>query len=259
MPVTPRIIKGLGWKPDLPDIRDQCFTDKISKPRKLPEVVDLRDKCPPVYDQGDLGSCTANAIGAAIEFDQIKQSVKQFTPSRLFIYYNERVIESSVLEDAGAMIRDGVKSVNSDGVPPETLWPYDITAFTNRPPTGVYEAALLSQTIDYGRVGQAKKSLQQVLAAGFPIIFGFSVYESFQDISSNGLMKMPQPTEMLEGGHAVLMVGYITINKKFYWIIRNSWGVDWGVDGYFYMPEKYAINSDLADDFWAIRSIEKGE
>jgi C1A family cysteine protease len=257
--LTPRIIKGFGWKPDLPDIRDHCFTDKIAKPKTLPKEVDLRPNCPPVYDQGDLGSCTANAIGGAIEFDQIKQGIKEFTPSRLFIYYNERVIEGSIGEDAGAQIRDGIKSVNEAGVPPESLWPYNESKFTDKPDESAYTEALLHQTIDYGRVGQSKKSLQQVLAAGYPIIFGFSVYESFRDIGSDGIQKLPRPTEMLEGGHAVLMVGYTMIRKIFYWIVRNSWNTDWGKLGYWFMPEKYATNPDLADDFWSIRTVEKGE
>ena len=112
-----------GWIPDLPDHRDRKFA--LSAPVPIPPAVDLRPGCPPVYDQGQLGSCTGNAIAAALEFERIKQGLPDFMPSRLFIYYNERAMEGTVASDSGAQIRDGIKSVNTQGDCPETLWPYD--------------------------------------------------------------------------------------------------------------------------------------
>src|SRR5436853_3992768 len=98
----PHKIQRYGWIPDLPDQRDQFFAAPFQALQSLPHSVDLRPSCPAVYDQGQLGSCTANAIGGAIEFDQLKQHLAQtFTPSRLFIYYNERVIEGTVDADSG--------------------------------------------------------------------------------------------------------------------------------------------------------------
>src|SRR5215471_14135179 len=133
--LKPRLIKWYGWTPDIPDNRDKMYAAPAHILATLPPKVDLRPTCPPVYDQGQLGSCTANAIGGALEFDQIKQGEKNFTPSRLFIYYNERVMENSVDEDAGAMIRDGIKSVNKLGAPPEVPdWPYVISKFKTKPP-----------------------------------------------------------------------------------------------------------------------------
>src|SRR5438552_496218 len=124
-------IQWYGWQPDLPDHRDLKFAAAPSLLRKLPAKVDLRKQCPPVYDQGQLGSCTANAIGAAFEFEQMKQNYGTgFTPSRLFIYYNERVMEHTVDMDSGAQIRDGIKSVNNQGVCPEQMLPYIISEFT---------------------------------------------------------------------------------------------------------------------------------
>src|SRR3981081_4189702 len=117
----PRQVARFGWIPDLPDHRDLLFSAPRTILRKLPRKVDLKPKCPPVFDQGEIGSCTANAIGAAIEFDQKKQRSRAFTPSRLFIYYNERVMENTVNEDSGAMIRDGIKSVAKQGVCPEKM------------------------------------------------------------------------------------------------------------------------------------------
>src|SRR6201994_3602517 len=120
-----RTIQQYGWVPDLPDQRDFLFAAPPAIQQKIPKSVDLSKKCPPVYDQGQLGSCTANAIAAAIEFEQ----KKRFVPSRLFIYYNERVIEGTVDSDSGAQIREGIKVVANQGVPPESEWPYDVARF----------------------------------------------------------------------------------------------------------------------------------
>src|SRR6266567_6354763 len=142
-----------GWTPDVPDQRDFVFAAaRIATP---PPSVDLRPGCPPVYDQGQLGSCTANAIAGAIQYEQIRQKApKPFTASRLFIYYNERVMEHTVAEDAGAQIRDGIKSVNHVGACPETDWPYVITNFAKRPSTRAYKDAPLGKAVTYRRVVQ---------------------------------------------------------------------------------------------------------
>src|SRR6266403_3711889 len=128
-----RKIKRYGWIPDLPDQRDYLYAAPPAFLRALPPRVDLRSKCPPVYDQGQLGSCTANAIGAAFQFNQKKEKLTSFVPSRLFIYYNERDMEGTVAQDAGAYIRDGIKSVNKLGACPEPLWPYDPSAYPPNP------------------------------------------------------------------------------------------------------------------------------
>src|SRR5437762_5153061 len=123
-----RKISRYGWQPDLPDQRDFQFKAPQVFLRRLPSKIDMRKNCPPVYDQGQLGSCTANAIGAAFEFEQMKQNHGAgFMPSRLFIYYNERVMEHTVDMDSGAQIRDGIKSVNKQGVCPEQMLPYIIS------------------------------------------------------------------------------------------------------------------------------------
>src|ERR1019366_4769920 len=130
----PRRIQRYGWVPDLPDQRDHLYSAPIAILQTLPPSMDLSPQCPPVYDQGQLGSCTANAISAAIQFEQMKQALADvFNPSRLFIYYNERTIENPVASDSGAQIRDGIKSVVAQGVCPETSWPYVIAQFAAQP------------------------------------------------------------------------------------------------------------------------------
>ena len=136
-------IQGYGWKPDLPDQRDHSYAAPFHVLTALPPKIDLRPQSPSeVYSQGELGSCTANAIAAAIEFDLLKQKQPDFIPSRLFIYYNERDIEGTVDEDSGAMIRDGIKSVANQGVCPESEWEYNIEKFTEKPQQKCYDDAL---------------------------------------------------------------------------------------------------------------------
>jgi C1A family cysteine protease len=247
---------GYGWVRDLPDARDYCYAAPLFRfPHGLPISVDLRPECPPVYDQLQLGSCTANGIAGAIEFDQKKQGNVEYTPSRLFIYYNERVIEGTVGQDSGAQIRDGVKSVATLGAPPETDWPYDIAKFTIKPPTKAFSDALQDVVTIYSRVGQNLGQMQGCLAEGFPFVFGFTVYESFESsaVAKTGIVPMPAPGETVLGGHCVVAVGYDDKQRRF--IIRNSWGPTWGLGGYCMMPYEYLMSANLASDFWTLRSV----
>lgn len=245
-----------GWRPDLPDQRDHMYSAGHIR-RSLPPMVDLRSQCPAdIYDQGQLGSCTANAIGCAIDFNRIKQGMAPYMPSRLFIYYNERDMEGTIPSDSGAMIRDGIKSVNVLGACPEADWPYIEGNFTIKPPEIAYTHGLEHQTLAYQRVLQNLNELKGCLAAGFPIVFGFSLYESFEEseVATTGVVQMPKQNEQCLGGHAVLMVGYDDNTQRF--LVRNSWGRNWGMGGYFTLPYSYVTSNDLADDFWTIRLVE---
>ena len=198
-----RPVERFGWVPDLPDARDFMFSAPESVLTKLPTKVNLTSKMPPVYDQGQLGSCTANAIGAAFEFDQVKEGYKDFMPSRLFIYYNERAMEGTIDTDSGAMIRDGMKSVAKVGVCAEDTWAYDISKFTEKPPAKAYTEAKKHQALLYKRVIPMLHQLQGCLAAGYPVVFGFSVYESFMspDVAKTGEVPLPPRGEQLIGGY----------------------------------------------------------
>lgn len=249
--------RGMGWVPDLPDGRDLLYAAPLKPLAKLPEKVDLRKQCPRVYDQGELGSCTANAIAGALEFNQMKQRLKTvFTPSRLFIYYNERAMEGTIESDSGAMIRDGVKSVVKRGACKESSWPYEIGHFREKPNKACYAEGRKHQAIQYMRVNQSLGQLKGCLAEGFPFVFGFAVYESFvsSEVEKTGEVPMPRAREEFLGGHAVLAVGYDEQTQRF--IVRNSWGKGWGKGGYFTMPFPYLVQSSLARDFWTIRRVE---
>jgi C1A family cysteine protease len=234
------------------------FLLAVEPVKALPPEVSLRNQMPPVYDQGQLGSCTANSIGAILEFNELKQGEADVaTPSRLFIYFNERAMEGTVDQDSGAEIRDGIKSVAQLGAPPETEWPYEINEFAAKPPAKAYEDALKRQAIRYARVPQTQMGIQNVLASGYPISFGFTVYESFEkDVGPDGIVPMPQPNETVLGGHAVVAVGYKPIGRQLYFECRNSWGPDWADEGYFWMPASYITSSSLAQDFWVIEQVE---
>jgi C1A family cysteine protease len=246
-----------GWLPDLPDHRDLFYSSLKSIKRKVPTRIDLSKQCPQVYDQGSLGSCTANALGAAFQFGQIKQSIRNFVPSRLFIYYNERVQINTVQSDSGAFIRDGIKSLNREGVCPETDWPYLINKFAHQPPASLYKKALKNQVLQYLRLENWQiNQLQTCLAEGYPFVFGFSVFESFWSMGTNAVIPLPKKTDRLLGGHAVMAVGYDQVKKRC--LIRNSWGEDWGKKGHAWMPYDYICNPMYADDFWTIRLVEDG-
>jgi C1A family cysteine protease len=244
-----------GYIPDLPDHRDHLYAAPLDQIHALPSSVDLRPGCPVVYDQGPLGSCTANAIAAAIQFDRMKQGLPDFTPSRLFIYYNERAMEGTIDYDSGAMIRDGVKSVNRQGACSEPEWPYYIDSFRDRPSDLCYQQAQLDRAVGYQRVTRDLTQIRACLASGFPMIFGFTVYESFESsqVARDGIVPMPHRKERVLGGHAVLAVGYDDGPKRF--IIRNSWGPEWAVKGYCTMPYEYLTNRGLSSDFWTIRTV----
>jgi len=249
--------KRYGWIPDLPDFRDRVFAAAPATLGALPPRVDLRSACPPVYDQGSLGSCTANAIAGALQFDEMRQGeADAFVPSRLFIYYNERVIEGTVDEDAGAMLRDGIKSVAKQGAPHEALWPYAIRRFRDRPNAAAYEDAARHQAVLYQRVPRTLDQIKGCLADGYPFVFGFTVYESFESaaVSRTGAVPMPGAREALLGGHAVLAVGYDDASRRV--VLRNSWGDGWGQAGYGTMPYDYLLAEGLSDDFWTVRLVE---
>lgn len=251
---TRRRIARYGWVPDLPDHRDKVTEPPNAATLALiaaTPVVDLSGSpyMPPIWDQGQLGSCTAHSVGAAYEFAALATGHEIATPSRLYIYYAERVIEGTVSTDSGAQIRDGFKVLDS-GVPPETDWPYDITRFALAPPPqAVADAAGHTATL-YTSVPQARPDIQAQLVNGRPVSFGFSVYESFETpaVAASGIVPLPAKREALLGGHAVLICGY-TDDTQLY-RVRNSWGTGWGQLGYFEMPYAYAENQRLASDFW---------
>lgn len=249
-----RKISRYGWIRDLPDLRDARL--EVAAITSLPSSADLSTSphMPAVYDQGQLGSCTGNAIAAAVDFDNHRQTSKFLDPSRLWIYYQERLIEGTVAQDSGGQIRDGVKSVAQLGVCPESDWPYVISTFAQAPPQQDYTAALQDRALTYQAPPQVLWPLKSVLTGGTPIVFGFTVYSAFesQQVAQTGIVPMPSPSDKVLGGHAVMLVGYDDAVDRFR--VRNSWGPEWGQNGYFEIPYQYVTSGSLASDFWVIQT-----
>ena len=242
-------ISRYGWLPDFPDQRDFLYT-AVRPALRLPRAVDLRANCSAVENQGALGSCTANALAGNLEFLDEKTNPGWADVSRLFIYYNERLLERTVSSDSGAMLRDGIKTLKKYGVCSEKIWLYNVSRFTVKPSPLCYAEARKHRIESYYRLNSHAERLV-CLADGYPFVFGFTVYEGFESpqAAKTGVISMPKKGERVVGGHAVMAVGYDEKTKTF--LVRNSWGAEWGMKGYFSMP--YAYLESLADDFWTIR------
>lgn len=250
--LTPRKIHRYGWKPSLPDLRDHLAD---ASELKILEEVDPRPELPAVFNQGQLGSCTANAVAAAVEYDAKLNSSDPGALSRLWIYYYERKLEGAPADqDTGAFGRDGFKVCNKMGVPLEKDWPYDISQFTVQPPDSLDSEALQHRISNYRVVPRNLDSIKAVLSNRQTMALGFTVYESFEspEVAKTGIVPMPTRGEKTLGGHEVLLVGYLK-DEPNYGLVRNSWGDGWALQGYFLMPWAYLLDTHLSSDFRTIR------
>jgi C1A family cysteine protease len=248
------IPRRYGWTPDVADDRDHFYQPSTTA---LPRRIDLRPACPPVYHQGRLACCTGNAIAAAIQFDRArKRLLPDFVPSRLFIYYNGRSLEGTVRHDRGSRIRDGIKSIARLGVCPEDPhWPYDEGKFARKPPLRAFRAAVEHRALHYRRLSHNLTQLRACLASGYPFIFGFTVHVDFEGkaLARTGTMQLPRHGARPLGGHAVLAVGYDDHRERF--LVRNSWGPNWGRGGHFSMPYAMLMQARLSQDFWTVQMV----
>jgi C1A family cysteine protease len=256
--------RGFGWIRDLPDPQDRLLgAPPFAIAQARPATVDLSGKLPPAYDQGQLNSCSANAIAGAVQFARRAHNKPgDFIPSRLFIYYQERKTEQTLSTDFGARLRDGISAVAKLGVCPETDWPYD--GIAGDPTTGVFPpnaGAIKTPTaaqmgtaaryaaISYRPLAQNQKTLESCLASGYPFVFGFTVFTNLTDTTT--YLRVPGAGDTITPeGHAVLAVGYDQARRVFR--IRNSWGPADNDHGHFDMDYDYVLNADLCSDFWVI-------
>jgi C1A family cysteine protease len=249
-----------GWKPSKKDHRDyKLRTVNPSVYDSLPRSVDLRSIVPEVLDQGNLGSCTAHALTMAQRIARIKQGLPDTRLSRLFVYYNERLIEGTVNEDDGAEIKDGAKVLGTYGVPPETDWPYIENQFTIKPSDQAYKDAIQDEANKYMIVEQTENEIKLCLSEGYPVVFGATLFSEFEgeEVARTGIVPMPTDASDQVGGHAILIIGYDDNTKRF--TVLNSWGNGWGDKGYCYFPYEYITNANLCSDFWTIRTVSPGD
>ena len=228
----------------------------IPLPSGSPSFVDLRSKFPICYDQGQLGSCTANALVAAYEY-----LVPGFNFSRLFVYYNERVIENDVKYETGVYMHEGINALETHGIPLEKDWPYTISMFATKPPQEVYTSALKHKVIKAYNITQTINNMKSLLHSGTPFVFGFVVFKEFQSytVSITGLVPYPNSASVAMGGHACLCCGFNDTVKcpgapPGAWLVRNSWGTGWGLNGYFWLSYNYLIDHNLSSDIWYLET-----
>ena len=252
---------SFGHIPDSPDSRDFIF--KASPSKTLPFKVDLREDLQPIKNQRNLGACTAFATTAMVEYVRNKQGFLKWDASPLFTYYSTRKIENTIPTDSGATVRDALKSTVNDGVVKEITWPYIIENFSTTPPTSAWEEGQLHQALTYYSVPQTKEHILSCLSEGYPFTFGARLYESFTATQCgfmvNDIVPLPNTsTEKLLGGHCMLAVGYLSASDtSIQIIVRNSWGIYVGLDGYHNFPIEYLLNPTLSLDFWTIRTEEE--
>ena len=242
---------------DTPNMDDNyvLLNLKMGKHIKTIKFIDHRKTCPDVYAQGDIGSCASGALCCIFYHNLVEFGYSNvFYPSRLFVYYNIRLMKHTVNTDNGGSIRDALKALFAYGACPEQMWDYKIENFAVAPPLEAYDYGRLNRSIIYARVRQNIIHLQQCLLDGYLFAFGMSVYSNFEseETESTGIVKMPEETDVYKGGHAVCAVGFDDDKKVF--IVRNSWGDKWGDHGYFYLPYEYIINPELVYDIWTFRN-----
>lgn len=222
---------------------------------QLPDVVDLSGGAamPEVWDQGQLGSCTAHGALACYHFVANNAGLQVPMLSRLQLYYESRVFEGDPGQDNGAQIRDVMKVLHTTGVAPEDEWPYDITRFAEEPPVLAMQDAANHESLVYFRVIRSLTRVLNRLSQGFAVVDGMPVYESMEtpQAADTGQVPMPQTGEQLLGYHCTLTVGYD--RKRMVLKKRNSWGKGWGMDGYFEVPFTYL---NLLSDLWTIRTVK---
>lgn len=222
--------------------------------------IDMRPQMPKMWDQKNLGSCTAHAAGAGYCYEMLKcDKIDTWDPSRLYIYYNARRYAKNTMADSGATIRDVVKGLVGYGACKEDAWKYDAHLYNEKPSKACYAFGRNCVVNKYYSLNASE--IQHALASGYPVVFGMLLRQSFEDesgkgVAKTGVMHNADGFDPVIGGHALLIVGY-DLPKRMY-LIRNSWGDGWGIDGYFWAPFEYIEDPNQASDFWVIQGI-KGE
>jgi len=258
------VLKDSGYIFSKEEIDAAPFTNNEFISDNLPPILDLRRFMTKIESQGGVGSCTANAVSGAYEYLVKRYNGASYDVSRLFIYYNARLIGGKPIADNGSAIRHAIESLKVYGACSETTYPYLPELVNHKPPQHAYDeaASFLIQSVEKIEIDLMK--WKSVLASGFPIIFALRLYDSFDKHRIKGLVTMPSKNEKGRNNrtehalHAMLCVGYSDRDRLF--IVRNSWGNNWGDEGYCYIPYDYLINGEYnLGDNWIIKRLDNFE
>ena len=252
---TTNLPKLGGWRQETPDSQDRIFNTSLPKIIVLESAtngtVDLRKWCSPVENQRDVGSCVGNSVVGGLELLELRDGLPFEDLSRLFVYYNSRLMHNDAGNDNGTYIRMAMGTLSSLGVCSEKKWPYDTSKVFFRPTWGAYRDAYAHKIDGYYRIDGAGDEriqlIKRALESHHPVVFGCTVDAAFQSVGFDGIVKMPGSIRTNPGGHAMLIVGYKDAGQTL--IVRNSWGNGWGDNGYCYMPSDY-LDATNANDFW---------
>lgn len=219
----------------------------------LPASVDLRTtgKVSPIYDQGQLGACTAFAMGKGLRETLTNLNGGTAKPlSALYLYYKERERMGTINEDSGSLMIDGMEVLKANGDCLDSTLPYEVAKFREAPSAQADTEAADHKITSFSLL-TGLDELKGQLAKGNPAVFGYVVYKSFMTpaVATTGKMPMPVPNEQVLGGHAIMIVGYDDAQQVL--IIKNSWGKGWGDKGYFYMPYAYVTPERVDEIFVA--------
>jgi C1A family cysteine protease len=241
-----------GWIPDHPRLALARYSAQA--PVALPAEVDLRPLCPEVWDQKRTNGCVGFMLAAMI--DQIERKmgrVPKERPAPLFLYYNGREKEHSTASDCGVMIHNAVTAGAELGFSSESLCPFGENVVLERPSQAAYDEARRNDITEHMRLDRRIYDIKHSLAEGFSVGAGITIYGSFEtpEVAKSGIIPMPNHGEEFKGAHAVLIVGYSMTRQV--WIVRNSWGWDWGIKGYFELPFAFLMEPDLSADVQTIR------
>lgn len=252
----PSVVYKLGWQPDAAGVKDRSIiNNRRVTASPINPSSDLRGKMPVITSQGDLGSCTGQGVGAVLDVaHKMAGGSSFFDPSKLFLYYQARVMEETVNQDAGAQIRDVVAGALKFGSPRERTWPYIISRFAWKPSAAAYTEGLRYQALNAYKCSTID-DIKRALSSGLPVVFGVPVYRSIFDLKGpDATIQMPKVNERQVGGHCMVFSGHNDAGG--YFLVRNSWGKEWGNKGYCKMPYKYAEKFRLGLDAWVIDNAE---